>query len=109
MVRENAELNEQLKAMREVTRRNIELTEGLKATQEQSAREISGVGEQLKANQDLMTTIVGQLRDNQEQAARLAAEQKQRSVRKLAPTPKLAASPTGPPPQSPRSLQPRQQ
>jgi chromosome segregation ATPase len=107
MARENVELNEQLKAMHEVARHNIELTEGLKAMQEQTAREISGLGERLKASQDLMTTVVGQLKDNQEQAARLAAEQKQRNVRK--PAPKLAASPAGLQPQAPRNLQPRQQ
>ena len=107
MARENSELNEQVKAMREVARRNIELTEGVKAMQEQTAREISGLGERLKASQDLMTTVAGQLRDNQAQTARMAAEQKQKNARRLAPV--LAASPTGSQPQAPRNVQPRQQ
>ena len=106
MSRENAELSEQFKAMREVARHNVELTEELKVIQAQTAREMGGLVEQLKANQGLMTTVMAQLKDSQEQAARLASEQKQRIVRK--PAPKLAASPAGqqpPQPQAPRNLQ----
>lgn len=103
---ENAELSEQLKAMREMARHNVELTENLTAMQTQTAREIGILTDQLKANQDLITSGMRQLKDSQEQV-RLASEQKQRSVRK--PVPKLAVAPAAVQPRAPANLQPRQQ
>jgi hypothetical protein len=108
MVREYAELAEQLKATHEIARHNVELAEDLKATQAQLTRENGGLANQLKASQDLLAFVAEQLRQNQEQVARLVtSEQKQRqrtpaspqaianSTHKLVTTP--AASPAARP------------
>src|SRR5579883_45801 len=94
---EGAGLAELLKQTREVARHNTELTENLKATQAQIAHQISELTDQLKASQDLMTTLAGQLRENQEQIAHLEQKQRPRpppppspvanSVRRVAPKP----------------------
>jgi uncharacterized phage infection (PIP) family protein YhgE len=79
MVRENADLAEQLKATHEIARRNAELSEDLKATQAQMARDNGKIADQLKANQDSMATISEQLKQSEEHVGRQAVvEQKQR-------------------------------
>ncbi len=122
MVRENAELAEHLKATQEVARHNADLAEDLKATQAQMARDNVNFAEQLKASQGKMATIAEQLKESQEQIARLlvASEQKQRP-RTLASSPLPTANstrkpvPTPSPPQArvqtqaPKHLQPKQQ
>lgn len=110
MANENSELAEQLKATHELARHYAELTQDLKDTQIQMAREIGGLADQLKANQDVMTTISEQLRQGQEQVARLVAiEQKQRVARKPSASIPAAASVAGHS-QDPKSLlQPKPQ
>jgi DNA repair exonuclease SbcCD ATPase subunit len=77
MASESAGVAELLKQTHELARHNTELNDNLKATQAQIARDISDLTGQLRANQDLMTILAGQLKENQEQIARLV-EQKQR-------------------------------
>jgi hypothetical protein len=89
VARENIELNEQVRTMREVERRNADLTEELKSTQAKTSLEIVGLKDQLKASEDRTIKVLDQLKDSQDKAARLAADQRQRSVRK--PAPQLSA------------------
>jgi hypothetical protein len=72
------------------------------------AREISSLKDQSKANQDLMATIAAQLKQSQEQVARLvASEQKPRLARKPIPKPPVPLA--GAQTQDPRHLLPGQQ
>jgi hypothetical protein len=107
MVHEYAALAEQLKATHEVARHNVELAEDLKATQAQLTRENGDLANQLKASQDILAFVAEQLRQNQDQVARLVASEQKRqrtpaspqaiasSTRKLVTTP--AASPAARP------------
>jgi hypothetical protein len=91
MIRENAELTEQIKATQEIARHNADLTADLKAAQAQMARDNGNLATQLKAGQDLMANIAEQLKESQEKAASLAAsEQKQRPKTRTASTPAIA-------------------
>jgi hypothetical protein len=103
MVRDNAELAEQLKATQEMARNNADLAEQLKASHEQ------------------MANIAEQLKQNQEQIARLIASGQKPRPRTLASSPLPIANstrklvPTRPSPrvrvqtQDPTQLQPEQQ
>jgi regulator of replication initiation timing len=79
LVSENAELTEQLKALHQIAHRNAELAEQLKAAQDQLTRDNGNLTDQLKAGRELMESIAGQLRQNQEQIAHVVVpEQKPR-------------------------------
>ena len=103
MVRDNAELAEQLKATQEMARNNADLAEQLKASHEQ------------------MANIAEQLKQSQEQIARLVASGQKQRPRTLASSPLPIANstrklvPTRPSPrvrvqtQDPTQLQPEQQ
>ncbi|MGB9172890.1 MAG: hypothetical protein WCC35_15000, partial [Bradyrhizobium sp.] len=97
-----------------------ELTEELRVAQSQLAREISALADQLKANQDLMTNIASQLKDTQDQVARLAISAQRQRPKPMAVSQPTAAIPSRstmpklPPPrgvqgQDQRRLQPNQQ
>jgi chromosome segregation ATPase len=120
MMRENAELAAQLKATQEIARHNADLAEDLKAAQAQMTRDSGNLVDQLKASQDLMASIAEQLKESQEQVARLAAsEQKQRPRTRASlplpianPTRRTAATspaPVGAQAQDSRHSQPKQQ
>jgi hypothetical protein len=121
MVRDTAELTEHLKATEEIARHNADLTEDLKATQAQMARDNGNLADQLKASQDLMTGIAEQLRQSQEQVARLVASEQKPRPRTPASSPQTVANstrrpvPTPPQPlvgvrtQDSGHLQPKQQ
>jgi DnaJ-domain-containing protein 1 len=91
MLRDTAELAEHLKATQEIARHNADLTEDLKTTQAQMARDN---GNQLKASQDLMTGIAEQLRQSQEQVARLVASEQKPRLRTRTSSPQTVANPT---------------
>ncbi|MGA8900541.1 hypothetical protein [Bradyrhizobium sp.] len=117
---QDAELANGLKTADTAARHNAELTEELRGAQSQLAREISTLADQLKANQDLMTNIASQLKDTQDQVARLAISAQRQRPKPMAvsqPTaanPSRSAMPKLPPPrgvqgQDQRRLQPNQQ
>jgi uncharacterized coiled-coil DUF342 family protein len=118
----NAEVVEQLKAMRELARHNAELIEDLKTMQAQTAHEISNLAEQIKEHQVLLATTAKQLKESQEQLGRLLASeprQRQRAASSLPPTPvtflarkpapKSPAATIGVQTQNPSHLQPKQE
>jgi hypothetical protein len=77
MVHENAELIERLKATEEIARHSADLIEDIKISQAQITRDNGTLADQLKANHELMANIAEQLKESQEQVARLvASEQK---------------------------------
>jgi phosphatidylserine/phosphatidylglycerophosphate/cardiolipin synthase-like enzyme len=133
LIRENAELDEHLKATQEIARHNADVVDDIKSVQAQMALDNANLAERLKAGQGQVTNMAAQLGASQEQMARMAAqiktsqeqiarlvEQKQR-LRPLAsasfpatnqPRKPATAPPsqqTSPQPQSSARLQPRQQ
>lgn len=98
MARDTAGLAEHLKATQEIARHNADLTEELKVTQAQMARDNGNLANQLKASQDLMTGIAEQLRQSQEQVARLLAPEQKPRPRILASSPQTVATSTRPVP-----------
>ena len=73
MVRENAELDEHLKATQEMARHNADVVEDLKSVQAQMAHDNANLAEQLRASQGQVTNIAAQLEANQEQTAKIAS------------------------------------
>ena len=104
----------------QIVRDNAELAEHLKATQEM-ARNNADLGEQLKAGHEQMANIAEQLKQSQEQIARLVASGQNQRPRTLASSPPLTANATRKPvrtrpsprvrvqTQDPTPLQPEQQ
>ncbi len=86
---ENVELADGLKATSVAVRHNAELAEDLKVTQSQLAREISNLADQLRASQDLMASVAVQLKEAQEQVARIASPEQ-----RLRPKPLASSQPT---------------
>jgi hypothetical protein len=132
-VRENAGLDEHLKATQEMARHNADVVEDLKSAQAQMAHDNASLAEQLRVSHGQVTNIAAQLEASQEQMAKIAArlktsqeqiarllEQKQR-LKPLASSPftttnqarKPATTPpskqASPQPQSSVRFQPRQQ
>ena len=132
MVRENAQLDEHLKATQEMARHNADVVEGLKSVQAQMTHDNANLAEQLRESQGQVTNIASQLESSQEQMSKIAAqlktsqeqigrliEQKQRlkplasapfptsnQAHKPATTPPLRQA--SPQPQSPARFQPKQ-
>ena len=86
---ENVELADGLKATSVAVRHNAELTEDIKVTQSQLAHEINNLADQLRASQDLMASVAVQLREAQEQVARIASPEQ-----RLRPKPLASSQPT---------------
>jgi hypothetical protein len=80
MVRENAELDEHLKATQEMARHNADVV------QAQMAHDVAELAEQLRASQGQVTSIAAQLGTSQEQMAKIAAQLKtsQEQIARLA-------------------------
>ena len=132
MVRENAELDEHLKATQEMARHNADVVEYFKSVQAQMAHDNANLAEQLRASQGQVTNIAAQLESSQEQMPKIAAQLKtsQEQIARLiehkqrlkplasAPFPtsnqarKPATTPpsrqASPQPQSPARFQPKQ-
>jgi hypothetical protein len=99
MVQENAELVEHLKATQEITRHNADLVEDLKVSQAELTRDNGTLADQLKASHELMASIAEQLKESQEQVARLVASEQKHRPRTPASSPlTIANSARGPAP-----------
>jgi hypothetical protein len=119
MVRENSELDEQLKATQEMARHTADVVEDLKSMQAKLVHDSDNLAEQLRASQGQVTNIAAQLEANQEQTAKIQAqlktsqeqiahlvEQRQHS-KPLASTSPPINSPVHKPTSSPPLQQPR--
>jgi hypothetical protein len=76
MVRENSELDEQLKATQEMARHTADVVEDLKSAQAKMVHDGDNLAEQLRASQGQVTNIAAQLEASQEQTAKIQAQLK---------------------------------
>jgi hypothetical protein len=94
IVHENTELTEHLNATLELTRHNVDLIEELRTMQSQMARDNGNLAGQLRATQDLMAGIAAQLKETQEQVARLTVPDQKQRPRTLVSSPLAIANST---------------